>query len=308
MVSCPVTASPSSPRSVIILGAGAWGSALARLITNNGVSVTLWNRTFKPGVTSSLTKSLHDNGELIIAISVQHVDHVCRKILLDKINPKIIWIASKGLDGQSGDILGTLIQNHFPMAIIGVFSGPNIASEIDRGLPCGMTIACNHEETLLQGKALFPPQMIIETSPDVIGVSWWGALKNVMAIGYGLLQHNQVGHNMSATFLTLCAKEINAVVQEKGGRYETMISFAGIGDLILTSHCPLGRNRAYGQNFPQHPRGLVEGLDTLRTLIQHTLGTTGWKTPTPIIQAIADVLDESLPLSEFYKKIVFSVQ
>ena len=128
-------------RSVKILGAGAWGSALYELISENGISVTMWNRTPKPGVSTSLTESLHHDSHVIIAISVQHVGSLCHTLVSENIHPRVIWIASKGLDCQSGQTLCALVQGFFPTATIGVFSGPNIASELTHHLPCGMTIA-----------------------------------------------------------------------------------------------------------------------------------------------------------------------
>jgi glycerol-3-phosphate dehydrogenase (NAD(P)+) len=289
------------PASVKIFGAGAWGSALAELIRENQHSVALWNRTSKPGSSTCLTESLTPQSHMIIAISVQHVGAFCHTLTSENITPSVIWIASKGLDAESGNPLYTRVQEYFPQSIIGVISGPNIASEITNHLPCGITVACRDPETLLQGKALFPPRILIETTTDVPGVSWWGALKNVMAIGYGLLQQSNMGYNMSATFLTLCAKEISTIVQEKGGRPETTLSFAGIGDLILTSHCPQGRNRAYGQDFPKEPTRLVEGLDTLRTLMQH--GQDGKSCHRPIITAIWDVLENRVSVKDFPGRI-----
>jgi glycerol-3-phosphate dehydrogenase (NAD(P)+) len=287
----------SLPASVKIFGAGAWGSALGELIRENQRSVALWNRTPKPGSSTCLTEALGPDSHIIIAVSVQYVGHLCRVMALDSISPGIIWIASKGLDCESGNPLYQSVQRYFPKATIGVISGPNIASEITNHLPCGITIACEDEDILLQGKQLFPSRILLETSTDVTGVSWWGALKNVMAIGYGLLQQSNIGYNMSATFLTLCAQEISTIALEKGGFSETMMSFAGIGDLILTSHCPQGRNRAYGQDFPKEPTRLVEGLDTLRTLMTQTQNVLTSRTP--IIHAIWDVLNHRLSVADF---------
>ncbi len=295
----------SSRRSISIFGAGAWGSALAHAIRGNGTSVTLWNRTPKPGTTSLLKHAAPPECEMILAIAVQHALSVCGSMLEANITPRICWIASKGLDSATGTILSTGISSYFPHCIMGVLSGPNIAREIEDGLGCGMTMACADEEVLVGGKALFSNTSLgIQTCQDVVGVQWWGALKNVMAIGYGLLQQSAVGHNMSATFLTLSTQEIAAIVHAKGGKSSTALSFAGIGDLILTSHCPAGRNRAYGQLFPQSPKSLVEGLDTLRAFQQHTLGSPDWTVPTPIIQSISMVLDGSLSIEDFPKAIM----
>jgi|LauGreDrversion4_2_1035121.scaffolds.fasta_scaffold44537_1 glycerol-3-phosphate dehydrogenase (NAD(P)+) len=302
MASGSVPLTHFQPASVKIFGAGAWGSALAELIRETQHSVSLWNRTSKPGTSTYLTESISPQSHIIIAISVQHVGSFCHILKSENITPSVIWIASKGLDSESGNPLCTRVQEWFPSSMVGVISGPNIASEITHHLPCGMTIACENRNVLLQGKSLFPQRMLIETSTDVTGVSWWGALKNVMAIGYGLLQQSDMGYNMSATFLTLCAKEISAIAQEKGGCPETMLSFAGMGDLILTSHCPQGRNRAYGQDFPKEPTRLVEGLDTLRTLMHHSQGEKAWRTP--IITAIWDVLETRLSVKDFPARIL----
>ena len=299
--SVPLTLQPAS---VKIFGAGAWGSALAELIRENQHLVALWNRTPKPGSSTCMTESLTPQSHIIIAISVQYVGSFCHILKSENMTPSVIWIASKGLDLASGNPLYTCVQEYFPSSMVGVISGPNIASEITNHLPCGITIACENPDVLLQGKRLFPQRMLVETSTDVAGVSWWGALKNVMAIGYGLLQQSDMGYNMSATFLILCAKEISGIVLEKGGCPETTLSFAGMGDLILTSHCPQGRNRAYGQHFPKEPTRLVEGLDTLRTLINHTLRDQESRARTPIIHAIWDVLEKRVSVKDFPARIL----
>jgi glycerol-3-phosphate dehydrogenase (NAD(P)+) len=166
-------------------------------------------------------------------------------------------------------------------------------------------LACQDADVLSQGQDLFKnTPMITDTCDDLVGVQWWSALKNIMAIGYGLLQQSTLGHNMSATFLTMAAKEINAIAQAKGGKASTALSFAGIGDLVLTSHCPASRNRSYGQLFPQTPCRLVEGLDTLQALRQHTLQCADWNVDTPVIQTIAKVLDGTLCIKKFPKMLM----
>ncbi len=293
-------------RPISILGAGAWGSALAHVMRQNGTHVTLWDCVAKPGVTTSLKEAAYPQCEMVIAISVQHVYRVFEQMAAEGVQPGICWIASKGIDLSTGTVLSQGIQNYFPNTTIGIFSGPNIAAEIQNNLPCGITLACENPDVLSKGKALFSGTTLdVDTSADVIGVQWWGALKNIIAIGYGLLQQSEVGYNMSATFLTLAIKELATIVKAKGGQAETALSFAGIGDLILTSHCPVGRNRAYGQSFPQAPRCLVEGLDTLTAFWNHTIQSPEWTLPTPIIRSIWGVLNEKILIGDFPRHILY---
>lgn len=292
-------------RAVSIFGAGAWGSALAHVLQSNDISVRLWNRTQKAGTIASMVSAAPDGCELIIAISVQHTISVCQAMVKEHIRPRICWIASKGLDSATGNVLSLSIEKLFPNCTIGVLSGPNIANEITQGLPCGITLACKDAHVLSKGRDLFKKtQIITDTCDDLIGVQWWSALKNIMAIGYGLLQQSTLGHNMSATFLTMAAKEINAIVAAKGGKAATALSFSGIGDLVLTSHCPASRNRSYGQSFPQTPTHLVEGLATLQALRQHTFQCADWNLDTPVIQTIARVLDGTLCIKKFPNTLI----
>jgi glycerol-3-phosphate dehydrogenase (NAD(P)+) len=295
-------------RPISILGAGAWGSALAHVMRQNGTQVTMWDCVAKPGVLTSLQQAVHPECAIVLAISVQQVYRVCEKMIQDGVQPAICWIASKGLDLSTGTILSQVVQKYFPNTTIGVFSGPNIAREVHHNQHCGMTLACQDPTVLRQGQDLFMGTTLhIDTSSDVIGVQWWGALKNIIAIGYGILQQSDVGYNMSATFLTCAIRELATIIKAKGGQAETTFSFAGIGDLILTSHCPAGRNRAYGQSFPQEPTCLVEGLDTLNAFWNHTIQSPEWRVSTPIIRSIWAVLNQKIDVASLSKCVIDTV-
>lgn len=280
----------SHRNSVVILGAGSWGSALKTVLVANRVPVVVWNRSPKPDTTQDLYDVLHNDPTVILAISASCVPQMCQTIKEKKLSIKRLWIASKGLDQHTGDVLSTTIQGMFPTALLGVLAGPNIAREVVHGMPCGMTVASAHPILCQEACTWFHQSSIwAQPSQDLIGSQWWSVLKNVVAVGYGLLQQHQVGHNLSASYLAIAMQEIADFIATKGGHADTTLTFAGVGDMILTSHCPQGRNRAYGENFPAVPTTLVEGLETIKTLRQQTWFVQE-TSPLPLLRSIAQAL------------------
>ena len=280
------------PHSVTVLGAGAWGKALRSILMSQGVTVTWWNRSHKPHTTQDLATALANDPTVIMAISSAYVPELCQSIARLAAPLQRIWITSKGLDPETGDVLSTALKRHWPEASIGILAGPNIASEVAQGWHCGITLASNCHSLLDEARQWFDQSSLwSQISKDLVGVQWWSVLKNIVAIGYGLLEQKKAGHNLSATYLTMAMQEIAEFAELKGGVRDTALTFAAVGDVILTSHCPQGRNRVYGERFPAPPNSLVEGLETLKTLRQMPwfLGPT---TPLPLLRSVALALQE----------------
>lgn len=266
---------------IAIIGAGAWGTALAIVAGRNGNHrVRLWahekevrasveerhvNDLFLPGQT--IPTSVHVTNDLAealqgaeIVISVMPSNH-CRRLFQNMqpfVHPEMLFVsATKGLeDGSLARMTEVIAQvlcekKKFP-ARIGAMSGPSFAKEVARGDPTAITIASQDPE-LAQAvqQALSDPRFRLYTNQDVIGVELGGSLKNVIAIAAGVCDGLGLGHNSVAALITRGLAEMTRLVVACGGKRETMSGLAGLGDLVLTCTGGLSRNRSVGVELGQ---------------------------------------------------------
>lgn len=269
-----------SERRVTVIGAGAWGSALAHALCLAGTEVCIWSRS--GGV--SLKQAMAFSKNIILAVPVQTVREVVRNI--HPYCPEVVLISSKGLESTTGFLLSQVIHHQLSHCAVGAIGGPNLAKEVIQGRPCATTIAFSEEAILNTVASWFQGGPLhVEKSHDVIGVQVAGALKNVMAIGYGLLQQAEGGENLMATYLTKAMREVQQVIHVLGGYPETIFSYAGIGDLILTCCSPCSRNSQFGRLFPLKSSDLVEGAETVKAIFRHNL-----QVKIPLIKGIYEIL------------------
>jgi glycerol-3-phosphate dehydrogenase (NAD(P)+) len=290
----------SGSSKIAVLGAGAWGTALAMHISNRH-QVTLWARN--SGHVSGMRKArtnplylgdfpfnenLQVEGELGVAI--KDADLILsvvptagfRNILKDLKNlnftQPIIW-AHKGLEPQTALLphevaLYELGENHK----FGALSGPSFAAELVRGLPTAVTLAANDAKFELEAANLIHGgNLRVYNSTDVVGVSVGGALKNVMAIAAGISDGMGFGNNARAAMITRGLAEITRFGVALGAKTETFMGLAGAGDLILTCTGQYSRNRevglqlASGKALTDILQGLghvAEGVNTAREVMR----------------------------------------
>lgn len=286
-----------------ILGAGAWGRALTYAFKNSGADVVLWGRRPDDDVILSLEKALSFSPYVVITVGAQSARSVLTEIIPFK--PKWCLLAPKGIEHNTGMLLGEIIEEVIPGCGFGAIGGPNLAKEIAQGQPCGITIASSDVNMLNQLATLLRQgQFIVEALQDVTGVQVAAALKNVMAIGYGLLQQISESENLLATFIVLALHEMSLLGVGLGGQKETFLSFAGVGDLILTCNSHHSRNSEFGRLFPNTSHlGLVEGAQTIKGVLKRaqTLNLS-----LPIIQGISDIIRGVLPLRRLLEHIPLS--
>lgn len=254
--------------SVAILGAGSWGTAVAIHIASNGHDVMLWgkssqhvqsmkqsrsNTRYLPNVvfpntltvTADLQHCVENADHIIIAVP----SHAFMDILqqLDKPQAGLSWL-TKGLDPQTNQFLSQQVTqkwgDDFP---IGIISGPSFAREVAQGLPTAMVLAGNHPDYLRAIHALLHHHVMrIYNSQDIIGVQWCGAVKNVIAIACGISDGLHYGANAKAALITRGLAEMSRIGIHLGGRQETFMGLAGVGDLVLTCTDDQSRNRRFG--------------------------------------------------------------
>jgi glycerol-3-phosphate dehydrogenase (NAD(P)+) len=261
---------------VAIIGAGAWGSALAiALGRKNAHQITLWahEKEVQTSITGSRVNKLYLPEQVIpqsvsatndlkqavnraeIVVSVMPSQH-CRRIfheLRPYVNSEMLFVsATKGLEEKTllrmtevtAAVLGC---NGHSRLRIGALSGPSFAKEVARGDPTAITIASDDIQLAERVQREFSdPRFRVYTNNDVIGVELGGALKNIIAIAAGICDGLGFGYNSVAALITRGLAEITRLVIACGGRQETMAGLAGLGDLVLTCTGGLSRNRSVG--------------------------------------------------------------
>jgi len=264
-------ASMITPATVTVLGVGSWGTALALLLARNGHTVRLWghdpeevaplrrereNQRYLPGI--PFPAALTAGADLVAAVAgvelvlVAVPSHAYRETLaqLRRSLPAtavLAW-ATKGLEPGSGRFLhqvtDEVLGEAWPTAVI---SGPSFASEVARGLPTAVTVAARDVDYARWVAArLHGSNLRAYTSSDVIGVELGGAIKNVLAIAAGVADGLGFGANARAALITRGLAEMTRLGLVVGGRRETFMGLAGIGDLVLTCTDDQSRNRRFG--------------------------------------------------------------
>lgn len=257
-------------QTIGVLGAGAWGTALAAAAANAGRDVTLWaredevvtainetheNTVFLPGVT--LPDGLRVTGELsglgacdaILLVSpAQHMRSMVAA-LVPHLAPGVpLIICSKGIEVSTGKLLSDVLIETAPGNPVAVLSGPTFAIEVAKGLPCALTLAMEDKavgDKLVQ--ALGQPTFRIYYNDDVVGAQIGGAIKNVLAIATGIVAGLNIGENARAAVITRGLAEIVRFGALYGAEAETLMGLSGLGDLILTCSSTQSRNMSLGK-------------------------------------------------------------
>ncbi len=256
--------------TIAVLGAGSWGTALAILLGHNGHQVRLWghlqaeiealqrdreNKAFLPGVPlpeklapeTDLGRALEGVDEVLVAVP----SHAFRAVLtqltgLIEERPGISW-ATKGFEPGSQRLLSEVAAELLPGRDLAVLSGPTFAGEVARCLPTAITVAASSEQHAVRmADLLHAPWFRAYTSDDLIGVQVGGASKNVLAIAAGIADGLGFGANTRAALITRGLTEIMRLGIQLGGKPETFMGLAGLGDLVLTCTDNQSRNRRMG--------------------------------------------------------------
>ena len=272
---------------ITILGAGAWGTALAlSLARRGGHEIVLWshsaalaeqlgelgeNLPYLPGftlpadvqVTSDLPGSIFEADILLCVTPSQHLRGIIGHIAPLLTRDQIIVSASKGLEETTflrmSQIIASITSN--PCAVL---SGPSFAQEVAHGYPTAI-VAASSVPTLSQiiQREFSSPTLRVYTNDDMTGVELGGALKNVIALSSGVVHGLNLGHNSAAALITRGIAEITRLAVACGGRRQTLAGLAGIGDLVLTCTGTLSRNRSAGIELGKgrHLSDILAGLN-----------------------------------------------
>jgi glycerol-3-phosphate dehydrogenase (NAD(P)+) len=281
-----------------IIGAGSWGTALAALWGRNGRDVVLWghnparierirdtreNRDYLPGLilpsSVRITSAIADcaEAELVVLATPSTALRDTARQLAEVIAPcdSIFLSCTKGIEHGSGMRMTEILRETFPTNKIAVLSGPNLATEVARGLPTATVIACEHEECAARLQAaLGSSRFRIYTSRDVVSIELGGALKNVFAIAAGISDGLGLGDNAKAALVIRSLAELVRFGANMGGAAHAFYGLSGAGDLMLTCYSESSRNHTVGKRLGQGEtlaeirssmKMVAEGIPTARS-------------------------------------------
>ena len=310
--------------NISVLGAGAWGSALAVALAGRH-RVTLWardvmqiadmaatrsNTRYLPGIefppslilSADLATAIVGAELILVATPSGAFRSVLKQLAALNSRAALVWVC-KGFESGTMKLPHQVAQEELPDSVPrGALSGPSFAQEVAAGLPTALTLASATPDTLRSAAgALHGGRLRVYTSTDVIGVELGGALKNVIAIAAGISDGLHFGHNARAALITRSVAEITRLGLALGGQLDTFMGLTGMGDLILTCTGDLSRNRqtglrlATGESLESVLRGLghvAEGVTTAREVerLAMQLGVD-----MPITHAVCRVLYDGVP-------------
>ena len=304
---------------ITVLGAGAWGTALARLLCDGNNSVTLWghdaahlaemqkagrNERYLPGIElprelkleNNLPAAVHGAEFIVVAVPSKAFREVTGAL---KDFSGVAVSVTKGIEHHSGlTMCGVLAQNA-PRAIPAALSGPTLALEVARGVPAAIVAASADADALALTQKLFHRSTFrVYSSSDLVGVELGGALKNVIAIAAGICDGLGFGDNSKAALVTRGLAEIRRLGVAGGAQAETFVGLSGLGDLMVTCFSKLSRNRGFGERLGRgetveailaSTKSVAEGYPTARSAFELARKQ---KIRTPIIDEIHAALYE----------------
>src|SRR5579872_7350334 len=253
---------------VLVVGAGAWGTALALVAGANVRQVLLWarepeviaainnsheNPPFLPGVrlaenveAVSDLKSARTCGAVLLVSPAQHIRAIAEAMRGETEPGKPIVLCAKGIEHGSGKLLTEVLSDVLPNAAVAVLSGPSFARDVAAGLPTAVTIAGHRAAVIRLQASLSRPGFRPYGSDDVTGVALGGAAKNVYAIACGMVEGAGFGESARAALISRSFAELMRLGNAIGARSETLMGLSGLGDLVLTATSVTSRNYSLG--------------------------------------------------------------
>jgi len=314
------TDSPFIPETIAVYGAGSWGTALAAHLARGGHHVTLWgrnaadlaamaerrcNQRFLPGV--QLPEALRY--QPLLAMAAAYADwhlivvpsHAFGEVLQQVAKARIpgsgvAW-ATKGFELGSGRFLHQVAEEMLGDAPNAVVTGPSFAKEVAMGLPCALTVHSDDPAFATRvAAALHGSSMRAYTGDDIRGAELGGAMKNVLAVATGICDGMQLGLNARAGLITRGLNEMLRLNAKLGGKAETIMGLAGLGDLVLTCTGDLSRNRRLGLALGQG-KALKEAIAEIGQVVESV------QTADEVMR-LAEQLGIELPISERVRAVL----
>ncbi len=305
---------------VTILGAGAYGLALATMVNENNHDITIWtkmdselkelkekhtNSRVLPDFilpnnlkyTNDLQEAVKDTELIIIAVPAGFVDNVSKELNKYYKNQPIC-IASKGIEQDTCLFVDDVVKKYIKTDKIAVISGPSFAVDIIKKVPIGLSLATKNEDAKkVVIKALQNKYLKLRVTDDVVGIEICGSVKNIIAIAAGMIDGMGLPESTQAMFITEALHDMKEIIKSLDGDKNTILSFAGFGDLLLTATSIKSRNFRFGKMIGEKtPNEIIEqykanttieGLYTLKSIYKLL---DNKKVNIPIINLIYDII------------------
>lgn len=315
-------------KNIGVIGAGAWGTALAHSACLAGCNTLIWaneeetanainqhheNKPFLPGIplhpslkaTTSLKEAAEEKDVLLMVAPAQYVRDVALQLAeLTRAGTPVL-ICAKGIEIKTGKLMSDVIKETMPTAIPTILSGPSFAADVASGLPTAITLAAE-DETLGMAlcKALSHKALRPYWSDDLIGVQIGGAVKNVLAIAAGIVMGKQLGASAHASLISRGFAELTRYAANFGAKPQTLMGLSGLGDLVLTCSSPQSRNMSLGielgkgrplDDILKERRSVSEGVHTAKALTAIARART---IQMPICDAVHQITTGGLTVDE----------
>lgn len=261
-------------KSVGVIGAGAWGSTIAKILAENGCKVHLWSYQVLPEqlphpevfVTTKMSEAVEGVEGVVIALASAHFR------ALDELGAVQVpsLILSKGLmSGEESMFITDYLRKRALFTELAVLSGPNLAKEISEGKPAATVVASHSPELATAFQSVLSNGYFrVYTSSDVRGVELGGILKNVIAIAAGMIDGYQWGNNAKSALITRGLQEMCLIGAEFGCQPATFFGLSGLGDLMTTATSPLSRNWQFGAAFAKGERDSDDALASSEKVVE----------------------------------------
>ena len=322
-------------KKIAMIGTGAYGLGVSIALLKKNESITMWveseerakflnnnkkNANILPNIeipknitfTNDLNEVISNTNIVFIAVAAKFIDSVAKDLSKLNIKNKHFCILSKGIEQNTCEFVIDVFKRYVKTKNVSVISGPSFAIDMAKGEPVGLTIASKNNKTISAIKRVLASDTVkLRTSNDIIGVELCGSIKNVIAIASGILEGLGYTESTRSFLITESLHDIKSLIYGLGGKKKTILSYAGVGDLLLTATSSKSRNYTYGiligkKNYTMAEDYLknntVEGYYTLKsiyTLIKRK------KINMPIINLIYEIIinkKEPEKLSEFLIK------
>lgn len=315
--------------NITILGAGAYGIALSSMFLENNCNITMWTKSDseketlekercnkkvlpdyiisdKIKFTTNLEDAVKNANIIVIAIPVKYVTNIILELKKYYKSSQHICIASKGIEQGSCLFIYNIIKKNIRTKKVCVISGGTFAVDMIKKIPLGLSLASKHKGTInLMKKSLENNYLKLTITNDVLGVEMYGAVKNVIAIASGIIDGMGYPESTKCMFITKALNDIVNLIYDMGGNKKTILTYAGIGDLLLTCNSPKSRNYSFGRMIGEKvdkktineykESTTIEGLYTLKSLYDLIHAK---KIQMPIIDTIYNIVykDKSIDL------------
>jgi len=321
-------------KNIAVIGAGGWGTALAILLAERGLDVTLWgyekdqvdalkstreNRLFLPGV--PLPESIKPTNDMKDALDAEVVLFVPPSKAMRPVattfaalNPPksaVLLSCTKGIEQGSGLRMSEVLGSAFPDNPLAVLSGPSHAEEVARKAPTAVVIGCEDHAIAKKLQGIFSTNSFrTYTGTDVAGIELGGALKNIFAIAAGMGDGLGLGDNSKAALVTRALAELIRLGTALGGRRETFQGLSGIGDLMVTCFSRHSRNRGVGERLGkgETPAAISASMVMIAEGVPTTLGALECArrldVETPIISEMYAALYENKPANDVMQSLL----